>query len=91
MDFNHKAILKSDNIEKINGSVEKKFRFKIEICDNIINHYNIIDELQKDILNLYLNISNNLNKKEIIKNIKLKKKLRNFHIEQIHLLKKNYL
>ena len=31
MEFDHKAILKSDHIEKINGSVEKHYKNKIDV------------------------------------------------------------
>ena len=53
MEFDHKAILKSDHIEKINGSVEKHYKNKIDVCDTIINHLRLIDKLQNDIEGLY--------------------------------------
>ena len=49
MHFDHKAILKSNNIQKINGSVEKGYRTKIECCDTIITYCMLIDKLQKEI------------------------------------------
>ena len=53
MEFDHKAILKSDNIEKINGSIEKRYKNKIDVCDTIINHFRLIDKLQNEIEVLY--------------------------------------
>lgn len=105
MQFDHKAILKSNNIKKINGSVEKKYRIKIECCDTMISYCMLINQLQKDIKEL-----NNKNKsiqEEYFKNngsisqtdldmieqinnlIIHKKDLRNFYSKRIKELKEN--
>ena len=49
MEFDHKANIKSDNIEKINGSIEIRYTNDIDVCDTIINHFRLIDKLQNEI------------------------------------------
>lgn len=106
MQFDHKAILKSDHIEKINGSVEKHYKIKIDACDAIISYYRLIDELQseikylydhnKNIENLYLeskasiNVDDKRMSDEIGNMIDYKKELRDYYCKKIKELKKKY-
>ena len=105
MQFDHKAILKSNNLKKLNGSVEKKYRIKIEYCDRIITYCMLINQLQKDIKEL--NKKNKLIQDQYFKNngiinqtdldlieqinnlIIHKKDLRNFYSKRIKQLKEN--
>lgn len=106
MNFDYKAILKSNTIRKINGSVEKGYRVKIESCDIIITYCMLIDKLQKDIKMLnnenqkfqtkYMNndgliTENDLDMiNQINKLIINKKKLRNYYSHKIKELKDNH-
>lgn len=106
MDFDYKAILKSDNIKKINGSVEKIYRRKIECCDEILSYCMIINQLQIDIKNLNMknqhildnyfknNGTMNNTDSDIIKQVNIliahKKKLRNYYSDKMKELKDIY-
>ena len=107
MEFDHKAILKSDHIEKINGSIEKHYKIKIDVCDSIISYYRLIDELQNEIKDLYdqnkdieksyleskasINTDDKRMSDEIGNMIVYKKELRDYYCKKIKELKKKHI